>query len=82
LSLAQPKKESNDLPNISNDFIHDDKQFLTTQKIPRHKKGGPYSKSERRAKQKEEFRVKQEEKLHAKQEEEYREKQEEDSLKI
>ena len=57
LALAQSKKESNDLPNISNDFIHNDKQFLKTQKIPRHKKGGPYSKSERRARQKEVYRL-------------------------
>lgn len=57
MALAQPKKESNDLPNISNDFIHDDKQFLTTQKIPRHKKGGPYSKNKRQARRNEVYRL-------------------------
>jgi len=45
------------LPNISNDFIHDDHQFLKTQKFLRHKKGGPYSKSNRQARRKEVHRL-------------------------
>jgi len=57
LALAQLKKESSDLPNVSNDFIHGDHQFLKTQKFPRHKKGGPYSKSNRLARRKEVYRL-------------------------
>jgi len=57
LALAQSKKESNNLPNVSDDFIHGDHQFLKTQKFPRHKKGGPYSKSNRLARRKEVYRL-------------------------
>ena len=57
MALAQPKKESSDLPNVSNNFIHDDHQFLKTQKFPRHKKGGPYSKGNRLARRKEVYRL-------------------------
>jgi len=57
LALSQSKKESNNLPNVSNDFIHGDHQFLKTQKFPRHKKGGPYSKSNRVTRRKEVYRL-------------------------
>jgi len=57
LALVQSKKESNDLPNVSDDFIHGDHQFLKTQKFPRHKKGGPYSKSNRLTRRKEVYRL-------------------------
>jgi len=57
LALSQSKKESNNLPNVSDDFIHGDHQFLKTQKFPRHKKGGPYSKSNRQARRKEVYRL-------------------------
>ncbi len=45
------------MPNVSDDFIHGDHQFLKTQKFPRHKKGGPYSKSNRQARRKEVYRL-------------------------
>lgn len=57
MALAQSKKESNDWPNVSNDFINDDKQFLKTQKFLRHKKGGPYSKNKRQARRNEVYRL-------------------------
>ncbi len=57
MALSQSKKESNDLPNVSNNFIHDDHQFLKTQKFLRHKKGGPYSKGNRLARRKEVYRL-------------------------
>ena len=45
------------MPNVSDDFIHGDHQFLKTQKFPRHKKGGPYSKGNRLARRKEVYRL-------------------------
>jgi len=45
------------LPNVSDDFIHGDHQFLKTQNFQRHKKGGPYSKGNRLARRKEVHRL-------------------------
>jgi len=46
MALVHSKKE-NGIPNISDDFLNDGKQFCKIQKISRNKKSGPYTKTEK-----------------------------------